>query len=133
MMKKKLFLLTVLMIGTMTLAAGCSSENTAESEMPVQTGESSAPEAETPETEVPEITSEASEQSTMTGVIDEIKDFMFVVTDDDGVSYAFSFEGEKPEGLSEVQAGDRVVVTYTGTVSEVDHFDGEIISVEKAE
>ena len=72
----------------------------------------------------------AEEQFTLAGVLEETKDFMFVVTDDAGTSYAFTFE-EKPEGLDEVSIGDQVIVTYTGTISEVDPFTGEVLSVEK--
>ncbi len=71
-----------------------------------------------------------ADASTVTGVVEEIKDFMFVITDDDQVSYALSFD-EKPEGLDEISVGDKVTVTYTGTLSEVDAFTGEILSVEK--
>ena len=73
---------------------------------------------------------ETAEGKELTGTIDEIKDFMFVVTDKNGTSYEFTFE-EKPEGLENVSTGDTVTVKYTGTVSEVDPFEGEVISVEK--
>ena len=73
---------------------------------------------------------ETAEGKEVTGTIDEIKDFMFVVTDKNGTSYGFTFE-EKPEGLENVSNGDTVTVKYTGTVSEVDPFEGEVISVEK--
>ena len=73
---------------------------------------------------------ETAEGKELTGTIDEIKDFMFVVTDKNGTSYGFTFE-EKPEGLENVSNGDTVTVTYTGTISEVDPFEGEVISVEK--
>jgi uncharacterized protein YegJ (DUF2314 family) len=73
---------------------------------------------------------EAAEGKELTGTIDEIKDFMFVVTDKNGTSYGFTFE-EKPEGLENVSNGDTVTVKYTGAVSEVDPFEGEVISVEK--
>ena len=73
---------------------------------------------------------ETAEEKELTGTIDEIKDFMFVVTDKNGTSYGFTFE-EKPEGLENVSNGDTVTVKYTGTVSEVDPFEGEVISVEK--
>ena len=63
--------------------------------------------------------------------IDEIKDFMFVVTDKNGTSYGFTFE-EKPDGLESVSNGDTVIVKYIGIISEVDPFEGEVISVEKA-
>ena len=65
-------------------------------------------------------------------LIDEIKDFMFVITDENDTPYSFTFE-EKPEGLENVSEGDTVTVKYTGTISEVDPFDGEVISVEKTE
>ena len=73
---------------------------------------------------------ETAEGKELTGTIDEIKYFMFVVTDKNGTSYGFTFE-EKPEGLENVSNGDTVTVKYTGTVSEVDPFEGEVISVEK--
>ena len=58
---------------------------------------------------------------------------MFIVTGEDGTCYEFTFDEEKPEGLDSVNVGDKVTVTYTGTVSEVDPFDGEVLSVEAAE
>ena len=71
-----------------------------------------------------------AEEKELTGTIDEIKDFMFVVTDEAGTAYEFDFE-TKPEGLDDVAEGDQVVVTYTGEVSEVDAFTGMVLSVEK--
>ena len=57
---------------------------------------------------------------------------MFTITSD-GNDYAFTFDNDKkPEGLAEVKDGDKVTVTYTGTVNEVDAFDGTILSVTKA-
>ena len=73
-----------------------------------------------------------AEEKELTGTIDEIKDFMFVVTGEDGTCYEFTFDEEKPEGLDSVNVGDKVTVTYTGTVSEVDPFEGEVLSVEAA-
>ncbi len=67
--------------------------------------------------------------SEVKGTIEEIKDFMFIVTEGD-TSYPFSFD-KKPQGLENLKVGDKVIVKYTGTVSEVDPFDGEIVSVEK--
>ena len=72
-----------------------------------------------------------AEEKELTGTIDEIKDFMFVVTDENDTPYSFTFE-EKPEGLENVSNGDTVTVKYTGTISEVDPFEGEVLSVEKA-
>ena len=76
---------------------------------------------------------ESVEEKTLTGTLDEVKDFMFVVTDDQGDSYALTFEGNAPEGLSEREVGDRVTVTYTGELSVVDSFTGKVLSVEAAE
>ena len=76
---------------------------------------------------------QSEETSTFTGTLDEVKDFMFIVTGEDGTCYEFTFDEEKPEGLDSVNVGDKVTVTYTGTASEVDPFDGEVLSVEAAE
>ena len=73
-----------------------------------------------------------AEEKELTGTIDEIKDFMFVITDENDTPYSFTFE-EKPEGLENVSEGDTVIVKYTGAISEVDPFEGEVISVEKTE
>ena len=52
------------------------------------------------------------EESTLTGKLDEKKDFMFVVTDDQGASYQFSIDSSaKPEGYDDVAVGDSVTVT----------------------
>lgn len=77
-------------------------------------------------------TGEAAEEKTLTGTLDEVKDFMFVVSDQNGTSYALNFEKE-PEGLSDVAVGDVVTVTYTGELSEIDPFTGVVLQVELAE
>ena len=74
---------------------------------------------------------ETKEGEELKGKISDIKDFMFVVTTDDGKIYALNFD-KKPEGLEELKDGDEVIVHYTGELSEVDPFEGEILSVEKA-
>ena len=74
---------------------------------------------------------EAKEGEELKGKISDIKDFMFVVTTDDGKIYALNFD-KKPKGLEELKDGDEVIVHYTGELSEVDPFEGEILSVEKA-
>ena len=55
---------------------------------------------------------------------------MFVITDNDDTPYSFTFD-KKPKGLENISNGDTVTVKYTGTISEVDPFDGKVISVEK--
>lgn len=104
-------------------------EETQEKEEPVQEiGQSTETEKDT--TEEAENKTQSGATSELKGTVDEIKDFMFVVTDDAGVSYSFSFD-EKPKGLDEVSVGDNVTVKYTGTISEIDPFKGEVISVDK--
>ena len=74
----------------------------------------------------------ASAERRLSGTLEEKKDFMFVVTDEKGAAYEFTFDASaKPEGLDDVAEGDSVTVTYKGTVSEADPFDGTVISVEK--
>ena len=111
MMKKKLFvLLTVVCILALATACGSQTSGTdTDSNAGTQSGAQ-------------------QEESTLTGKLDEKKDFMFVVTDDQGASYQFS---AKPEGYDDVAVGDSVTVTYTGALSEVDPFEGTIASVEK--
>mgnify|MGYP004506742155 FL=1 len=113
-MKKTLMLLacTALLAASLTACGSKPAENT-------DTGSASSSDS-------------ASAESKLSGTLDEKKDFMFVVTDEKGASYEFTFDASaKPEGLDDVSEGDSVTVTYTGTVSEADPFDGTVISVEK--
>ncbi len=127
-MKKKV--LTMLAVFTVSagMIAGCSKEtqqnagNNTPSNEAVEEEDAAEENGETENTE--------EDASEVTGTLDEIKDFMFVVTDDAGTSYAFPFE-EKPENLDQLEVGDQVVVKYTGTISEVDPFTGDILSIEK--
>ena len=73
---------------------------------------------------------ETKEPNVLIGTFMEKKDFMFTLLDADGVCYGFNFD-VKPENYDELNNGDVVRVTYTGTISEVDPFDGEILSIEK--
>lgn len=112
---KKTFLLlacTALLAASLTACGEGPAENT-------DTGASSSSDS-------------ASAESKLSGTLDEKKDFMFVVTDEKGAAYEFTFDASaKPEGLDDVSEGDSVTVTYKGTVSEADPFDGTVISVEK--
>ena len=74
-------------------------------------------------------TGKAEEEKTLTGTLDEVKDFMIVVTDEKGDSYALTFEGSAPEGLDEQEVGTQVTVTYTGELSVLDSLTGEVLSV----
>ena len=74
-----------------------------------------------------------AKESTMVGTLDEVKDFAFTLVDEKGTAYQFTFEqGKAPEGLSDVKAGDKVTVTYTGTISETNPYKGPVVSVKKA-
>ena len=140
-MKRK-YILAVLAVTCTIFAAGCGAkadvpQNTAQTEVKGNTqADGSTDSADSTisgdkaEADDKTQTDNTDTEQTVTGTIDEIKDFMFIVTDDSGNSYEFSFE-TKPDGLDDVQAGDQVKVTYTGELSEVDAFTGKIISVEK--
>lgn len=130
-MRKKIFIMLLVLTVSAGVMVGCS-------QRPVQdadaTGtsiqQSEVIKKESKEAEDAKLETAEEEVSEVKGIVDETKDFMFIVTDDNKVSYAFSFE-EKPEGLDEVAVGDKVIVKYTGTVSQVDPFKGEVLSVEK--
>lgn len=125
-MKKKLI---TIVIGAMLCAglfAGCGQSDTKQDK--AAAGTENAKQADTRD----EGDKDSQEEKELTGTIDDIKDFMFVVTDDKDTPYSFTFD-EKPDGLESVASGDKVTVKYTGTISEVDPFEGKILSVEKAE
>ena len=148
---KKNLLLTAALAGVLALATACSSQGTTPATTAAQTtaaettaAKETADKKETADAketadkketaDAKETTEKADEEkeSTMTGTISDIKDFMFTITSD-GNDYAFTFDNDKkPEGLAEVKDGDKVTVTYTGTVSAVDAFSGTVVSV-KAE
>ena len=73
---------------------------------------------------------ENEETNTVVGTFLEKKDFMFTVLDSEGTYYGFNFD-VKPENYEDFQEGTVVKITYTGTITEVDPFEGEIISIEK--
>ncbi len=156
-MKKKVLMLTAVMATCASLATGCSNSPTQESagqetqqtEMEesgneTETTPDEATGQETQQTAMEENRNEAKtapdeaaasekddpQASTLSGTVEEIKDFMFIVVGEDGTGYALSFE-EKPEGLDSIEVGDTVKVTYTGTLSEFDPFEGKILSIEK--
>ena len=130
---KKRNLITVLMM-TAALAAGCGAkaETTTAAPTQAETTKAETTQAETTQSATTQSESQKTEEKTesVTGKIEEIKDFMFTIESDKG-NYAKKFD-TAPEGLSDVKEGDEVTVTYTGELSEVDAFTGTIISVEKA-
>ena len=130
-MKKRILTMLLVLTASAGVMVGCSQQPMQDAEtsgMSIQ--QSEVIEEDNVEAEGTKPEKIEQEVSEVKGTIDEIKDFMFIVTDDDKVSYAFTFE-EKPEGLREVAVGDEVIVKYTGTISMVDPFVGEILSVEK--
>ncbi len=127
MKKRILTMLAVLTLGA-GMITGCSQKQQQGTDTDMQSSEAAQGDDAGTEGEKQETAEE--DVSELQGTLDEIKDFMFVITDKDQISYAFSFE-EKPEGLEQVAVGDQVIVRYTGTISEVDPFEGEVLSVEK--
>lgn len=144
MKKKYLAILGAVAVLAMSMATACSSKSNTETAGTETTASQQEETKEEPQKETKETAKEESaadkeenkstdaEESTMTGEISDIKDFMFTISSD-GHDYAFSFDNDKkPEGLADVKDGDTVTVTYTGTVDEVDAFDGTVLSVKKA-
>ena len=111
-MKKKVVMMVVTMAMAAAMMTGCGAKGDTASQTTQE--------------------SQTADASTISGTLDEVKDFMFVVTDDSGVSYSLTLEGGEAT-LDGLAAGDRVTVTYTGVLSEVDAFEGTVLSVVKAE
>ena len=123
MLKKAGIVSAAMLLGISMMACGSSSGSDKASTEKTTVASEAAKETEK--------AGEKSEAQELKGKVSEIKDFMFTVTTDDGKSYALNFD-KKPEGLDKVKEGDEVIVHYTGELSEVDSFTGEILSVEKA-
>lgn len=141
--KKTIYVLATVMC--MSIFTACGSTNRADAGNEVQRGstgrvdnmqkEQQAGAEGNAETElqteaVPENTAEAvtGEEKTLNGTVDEIKDFMFIVTDDSGASYELSFDA-KPQGLENVSVGDKVKVTYTGNFQKWMHFREQLFQL----
>ena len=74
-----------------------------------------------PETEETESIPQAY-NPTFTGVLEEKKDFMIVVTGDSGESYIFNLGSLD----CKAQEGDRITVTYNGDLTD---FDSQLLAV----
>lgn len=111
MKNTKLFALTAI-VAIMGISTACSTK-----------GADTAPST----TAMASSVAENSETHEASGTISEIKDMQFVLTTDDG-DLLFTYDA-KPEGLADIKDGDKVTVTYTGEISQVDPFRGTIISV----
>ena len=134
MRKKTIYVLATVMC--MSIFTACGSTNRADAGNEVQqevqaednmqkeqqAGAEGNAETELQTEAVPENTAEAvtGEEKTLNGTVDEIKDFMFIVTDDSGASYELSFDA-KPQGLENVSVGDKVKVTLRFRGREMAH------------
>ncbi len=139
---KKQFAMLLVTMGIMgTIFTGCGKEDT--TAQPPAAPESSV---EMPQQEaVPNMEADTQSSSdaqtqagttgetkTISGKLEDKKDMLFILTSDSGESYAIGFE-TAPEGYNQLKAGDTVVMEYTGELSEVDAFTGEIISLKLAQ
>ena len=129
MRKKTIYVLATVMC--MSIFTACGSTNRADAGNEVQqevqaednmqkeqqAGAEGNAETELQTEAVPENTAEAvtGEEKTLNGTVDEIKDFMFIVTDDSGASYELSFDA-KPQGLENVSVGDKVKDMYRALI-----------------
>ena len=122
-MNKRILILLVILTVSVSVIVGCSKvtgQEDSETSVSIMQSEVMEDEQIPSDSDKDVVDEDASE---VIGKVEEIKDFMFIVTDDNNVSYAFDFE-EKPESLDKIAVGDRVLVTYTGKLSEVDPFMG---------
>lgn len=73
-----------------------------------------------------------SDAQSVSGTVDEVKDFMFVIEAEDGCFYAFDYDkANAPEGFDNVAVGASITIHYEGgELSEVDNFNGTIVSIE---
>ena len=125
-MNKKIIMLLVIFTVSVSVIAGCSEvtgQEDSETSMSIIQSEVMEDKPIQSDSDKDVVDEDASE---VIGKVEEIKDFMLIVTDDNNVSYAFTFE-EEPEGLDKIVVGDRVLITYTGTLSEIDPFTGKFM------
>ena len=128
-MKKRNVFFTI--CATLMLATGCSGQGSVTPSIEPSQMVNSQKLEDTSDVPSSENDTMTKDESVITGEISDIKDFMFVITDKDGVEYALTFESKKPEGLSAVKDGDMVSVVYTGKLEQAEAFTGTIVSVTK--
>lgn len=137
-MKKQFIIFLVTMGILSTIFVGCGKEESSTQQPAVP---ENSIEAETDiNTEIEadanagaEIQEEAEgENKTFSGKLEEKRDMLFIISNDNGEAYSIGFE-TAPEGYDELKEGDAVVMEYTGELSVVDAFTGEVISLKLAE
>lgn len=130
-MKKKQMLvvaaITAMVFGGLTACGQANTNGTSLSTV----AEKEQEDTTAPATSLETVGETAEKEKSVTGTVDEIKDFMFIITTDDGAAYEFPIDEEHPVDVSQIKEGDKVKITYTGELSEVDAFTGEVVSVEK--
>ena len=84
--------------------AACGGKSEARETAPVQTGEAQMTEAQ------------------FTGILEDKKDFMIVVTGEDGAAYSFNLDGV----TCPAEVSQKVTVTYTGDLND---FDSQLFAV----
>ena len=118
----KKFLALILCLSVMTVATACGSKEEAPEEptdaQTEETTDGAVQEGETEEIESEEIApedAEAQSDTTYTGVLEEKKDFMVVVTSEDkSETYMFTLD----DGVvCPAEVGETVTVTYTGDIT----------------
>lgn len=130
-MKKKIAVVLVTLGMISTVCFGCgASENKGEQPPAAAADDLSAEDSTDGVTEEPSETD--GEVRTVSGKLDVKKDMMFILDVEDGEAYSIGFE-TAPEGYEDLEEGDDVVMEYTGELSVVDAFTGEIISLKPAE
>ena len=104
-MNKKILMLLVILTVSVCVIVGCSKGASQEE---FETSENIMQSEVMEDESIPSDSDkdvEDEDASEVIGKVEEIKDFMLIITDDDNVSYSFTFE-EKPEGLDKIAVGE---------------------------
>lgn len=113
-MLKKIVLLMMVVCVSASMLAGC--------------GKSKEEQQTEGEYDYSSIETDENGISSVEGIMSDKKDFMFILEDKTGAPYAFSFD-KKPDNYDKFNDGDRIVVEFTGEISETEAFSGEIVSI----
>lgn len=130
----------------MVLGTACSRQAKEPAPIPVENSQEQAGESGQQEVSDPASVSEnageeggepagntdAAEEKTVQGTLETIKNVMFTLKAEDGEAYVFPIEEDDTEFMNGFEIGDKVVITYTGTL-EVGSEDLFAVKVEKAE
>ena len=115
---------------------GCQSKSAsdpASGQEPAATEATGAAKPAADDDTVPATTAAAKEESTITGTLLDAAMSTLILETDDGEEYMFEKDNPDVSGLSDgLSIGDRITLTYTGSLSEGDASDVSVIAISDA-